>query len=135
MNLNWQQTNNTFICKSNEKTEYPVSDTVNLCVAKASSLLDQSINDDSRFFLIEWDKVKCELTISVTDDTKTKDSDYVVRCRFVQLEKIACAENEIEWIENVQVAASNYLTTDPDFLRFSLIALFTHEQRDHCRML
>ena len=135
MNINWQQTNNTFTCTSIEKTEYPVSDTVNICVAKASSMLDQSISDDSQFFLIEWNKIKCELSISVTDNSKTKDSDYKVSCHFVELEKIACAENEVEWIENIQVAASNYLTTDADFLRFSLIALFTHEQRDGCRML
>ena len=91
--------------------------------------------DDSQFFLIEWNKTKCELSISVTDNSKTNDSEHVVRCHFVELEKIACAQNEVEWIENIQVAASNYLTTDADFLRFSLIALFTHEQRDCCRML
>ncbi|MCJ8313376.1 MAG: hypothetical protein HRU38_14240 [Saccharospirillaceae bacterium] len=135
MNITWKQNNNTFTYESIEKTEYPVSDTVNFCVEKASALLDKSISDESQFFLVEWNKTKCELTISVTDQTKTKDSDYVVSCHFVELEKIANADNEVEWIENIQFAASNYLTTDADFLRFSLIALFTSEQRDYCRML
>ncbi|BCE00351.1 hypothetical protein [Marinicellulosiphila megalodicopiae] len=135
MTINWQQKDNIIIGSCPEKTEYPVNDAVATCIEQAASILDKTIQDESQFFLLEWNKTKCELSIVVTDTSKTKDSEFAVKCHFDELEKIITSENEIEWIENVQVAASNYLTTCPNFLKFSLIAVFTHEDRNYCRLL
>lgn len=55
------------------------------CLDKALSFLDQNVNDDSLFFLCEWNMKSCELSIVVTDETKSVDSPHRINCIFTGL--------------------------------------------------
>ena len=101
---------------------------IDACIEKACGLLENNIQDDSRYMLFGWDVDTSTLTIVVTDDEKERDSRNVVQCHFIVTAKQLDPEDIQFWIKD-------YLTTCAPFLRYSLIAAFHRESRVSCVLL
>ena len=101
---------------------------IDASIEKACDLLENNIQDDSRYLLFGWDATVATLTIVVTDDEKQLDSRDVVQCRFTATDKPLDPEDIQYWIKD-------YLTTCAPFLRYSLIAAFHRESRANCTLL
>ncbi|WP_428818351.1 hypothetical protein [Microbulbifer sp. MCCC 1A16149] len=109
-------------------SEHEVQKAVEACIDKACDLLEQNIQDDSRYLLFEWNPKTSTLAIVVTDDGKERDSRDVVQCHFVAND-IALNPDDIQfWIRD-------YLTTCTQFLHYSLIAAFHCDSRADCTLL
>ncbi|GAA5445079.1 hypothetical protein Misp06_03272 [Microbulbifer sp. NBRC 101763] len=115
--------------KSNAITDSDVYQDLTETLGMAVSKLNESINDSSLYFLIRWESASSTLTISITDDSRKKDSDIVVRCHFLALEPSEA------FTENLRFWCKEYLSTDQGFSQFSLVALFADKSRDSAVIL
>jgi len=105
---------------SGERTEFAIQ----MSIDKAVSLLSDNINDNSRYFLVEWDEVNSNLRILVTDDSKQTDSKYVVTCQIPP-----------HTSDDIKYWVKDYLTTCSEFFKFSLVAVFQCGTRDKLELL
>ena len=115
------------------------------CINKAVELLPKNINDNSRYFLFEWDIVYSTLTVVTTDDSKESDSRHIVKCIMSTLDErmnnLASTSEEKwevkteEFSQLVRGWIHNYLTTCNGFMKYSLIAIFHNESRKNTKLL
>jgi len=104
--------------------------------AKAIALLDKNIQDDSLYLLFEWDSTKAQLSIVVTDDTKSQDSPLLACDAFtLSNEEMNVAIRTKELEEKIYFWLHDYLTTAKDFFRYSLVAIFHASNRANTRLL
>ncbi|MBB5210638.1 hypothetical protein [Microbulbifer hydrolyticus] len=101
---------------------------IDACIDKACGLLENNIQDDSRYMLFGWNVDTSTLTIVVTDDEKEHDSRNVVQCQFTATDESLDPEDIHYWIKDC-------LTTCAPFLQYSLIAAFHQESRASCTLL
>lgn len=119
-----------------EYDESGINAAVILSIDKAVSLLCKNIDDNSRYFIFEWDVVHSILSIAVTNDKKESDAPEVVQCCFSGLaENITAANEKSEITENVKDIARDYLTTCPGFFNYSLVAIFHTDGRSQSVLL
>lgn len=112
-------------------------------IEKAVTCLPKNIEDNSRYFLFEWQTESSSLTIVVTDDTKKNDSLYRVTCKMTALnhtlskrELASSTEDKIEaYSDFVKYFVKDYLTTCSSFMQFSLVAIFHNKHRDQTQLL
>ena len=157
MNLNWKENKGSnpkapatgehisHYSECTETSEDAIKAAIALCVEKAVSLLDVNLKDESMYLMFEWDNTDSELTIVVTDQTKQRDSDNIVKCHFTALNKTMALDNfqsEEEWklavneyAEDVNFLIRDYLTTCTSFLKYSLIAAFHSGNRSASKLL
>ncbi len=122
---------------SAQGTHYTLADTTSLslkdgletCAAKAISLLDKNIQDDSLYLLFEWNENTSELNIVVTDANKQLDSPFSVGAHFNAQEKSAATTDLIKFL------LSDYLASCSAFFRYSLVAIFHASDRKHSNLL
>lgn len=119
-----------------------LKDTLETCAAKAISLLDKNIQDDSLYLLFEWNANTAELNIVVTNADKQQDSPFSVGAHFTTLhqeiqllpltERTAKTEatNEL-----VKFLLSDYLASCSAFFRYSLVAIFHSSTRANSNLL
>ncbi len=132
-----------YLSNSDDSNDASLQRAVQESIDKAISLFADNILDNSRYFICEWDVVYSTLTIVVTDDSKLLDSKYIVKCLMVALDdEVNCINSDPdgnvktkEYAENIKYWISNYLTTNSDFMKYSLIALFHCESRDKTELL
>ncbi len=118
-------------------THYTLTDTAKLslkegveaCAAKAISLLDNNIQDDSLYLLCEWNENTADLNIVVTDASKQQDSPFSVGANFEVQEKPEATS------ELIQFLLSDYLASCSAFFRYSLVAIFHSSTRDNSNLL
>ncbi len=120
----------------------PLKDALETCAAKAISLLDENIQDESLYLLFEWNAIHADLSIAVTDASKQQDSSINVSTRFAQLqhELQSLPENEQQekitaTNELVKFLLSDYLASCSAFFRYSLVAIFHSSTRDNSQLL
>lgn len=101
---------------------------------KAAQLLVDNIEDDSLYLLFIWEPEHSLLTAVVTDDTKQNDAVHVVRCDFPES---TASTHSIDdpFSSSLSFWIRDYLTTSSEYMRFSLVALFTDSTRDVTGML
>jgi hypothetical protein len=123
-----------------------LKDALEICAAKAISLLDKNIQDDSLYLLFEWNAYTAELNIVVTDAGKQQDSPISVGAHFAELQQQSRREIESQPIEaqEEKTAASNelikffisdYLASCSVFFRYSLVAIFHCSTRSNSNLL
>ncbi|WP_370978278.1 hypothetical protein [Agaribacterium sp. ZY112] len=105
---------------------------VTQCIDKSVSYLSENIDEQSQYYLCEWNLIHPTLTIVVTDDKKENDGPIVIKCYFNGLDELAHAD---EHADNIRFLISNYLTTCSGFMRYSLIAVFNTGERSDCSLL
>lgn len=139
MQIEWSSNNRTSDANDNEKQiihfvsnpeHFTTKELVEGCVEKATSLLHINIEDESLYFLIEWNQQDKQLSIVVTDDSKQKDSKELTQCKLTD-DTQSCDE----LAENIQYWARDYLTTFDAFINYSLVALFHQDTRQKTRLL
>lgn len=128
------QINHYSRCESSD--EPTVKEAVKQTVEKAISYLYDNINDDSLYFLVEWDSTNSSLKIVVTDETKNNESQHHVCCDFFA-ENNNTGEKQTHTIDvsSIQYWARDILTTDTQYIRFSLVAIFSQGNRQHTQLL
>lgn len=97
----------------------------------ALSLLGESINDDSLYCLFEWDDEQSQLTIVVTDHSKSNDGKHIVTIQFNGLNQASFEEK----VEALKFWLRDHLTTSGDYLKFSLVAGFTRNKRETIELM
>ena len=119
-----------------------LKDELETCAAKAISLLDKNIQDDSLYLLFEWNARTAELNVVVTDAGKQQDSPFSVGAHFpalqqeIQLLPVADQEAKIETInEWIKFLLSDYLASCSAFFRYSLVAIFHSSTRSNSNLL
>lgn len=114
-----------------DSAERDVQAAVDACAEYAFALLDENIADDSMYCLFIWDSEKVALTIVVTDESKTQDGKHQVTMSFSAFPDI---EDE-DPADTVKYWITDYLTTCPSFLAFSLLAGFVRGERDRVELM
>lgn len=125
--------------------DFSVKPIIEECIDKSISYFPSNINDESLFFLCEWDCVYSILTIVVTDDKKENDSPHIIKCCFNGIDKqFKNIRNSTEdrWQEAANSYSSkvkgwikDYLTTCSGFMDYSLVAAFHSEERSASELL
>jgi len=114
-----------------DSTERDVQAAVDACAEYAFALLDENITDDAMYCLFTWDSEKNALTIAVTDESKAQDGKHHVTMTFSSFPDV---EGE-EPADTVKYWLTDYLTTCPSFLAFSLLAGFVRGARDRVELM
>ena len=158
MSLNWKEHNNanpqaptntpehlTYLAQAHEYDTKGLNSAVACSIDKAVSLLNDNINEHSRYLIFEWDITCSVLTIVVTDDKKENDSAKVVQCCFTALDnKLKAVKNTAlsEWeseanryAECMKDTIRDYLTTCHTFFSYSLVAIFHTDGRSNSALL
>lgn len=115
-----------------------VANDIDAALEKAVSFLNANVKNESRYFLVEWDRSSSILRLAVTDDRKLQDATDVVCCRFAALNQqlqAQGAEAVEQCSEKVQFWLKDYLSSCAAFMDYSLVAVFTDSTRDRVRML
>ena len=105
---------------------------------KAMALLNANVKNESRYFLVEWDRVNAVLRLAVTNDRKAQDAVDVVTCRFTALYQRLQMEGESAaeaCSDKINFYAKDYLSTCTGFMDYSLVAMYTDGARNEARML
>lgn len=105
---------------------------------KAMALLNANVKNESRYFLVEWDRENAVLRLAVTNDRKAQDAADVVTCRFMMLHQRLQTEDEPAvdaCSDKVNFYAKDYLSTCTGFMDYSLVAMYTDGSRNDVRML
>ncbi|WP_320838327.1 hypothetical protein [Zhongshania sp.] len=113
------------------------------CVEHAVALLAENINDDSLYFMFEWDNTASTLAIVVTDDSKSRDAKHRVLCDLSAMNaKMKQLAESDQWkyqgesfADIVKHALHDYLTTCTGFMRYSLVAVFHQGSRQQTELL
>ncbi len=115
-----------------------LKDDMEEALEKAMALLNANVKNESRYFLVEWDRANAVLRLAVTNDRKAQDAADVVTCRFAALQQRlqTADESAIEACsDKVNFFAKDYLSTCAGFMDYSLVAMYTDSSRNETRML
>lgn len=104
---------------------------INESLDKAIALFPNNIQDDSLYFLTEWDETTSTLNLLITDDTKKIESKEVVRCQFLKTNN----DQDESTSDDIKYWIRDYLTTSSGFIRFSLVAAFGTGNRERMELL
>ena len=125
---------------SSEKDDLKLA--IEACAEKAISLLEENIQDDSLYFMFEWDSTCTTLTVILTDASKQQDAPERFTASFSglhnHLARLALNEREEQiqkYIELIKFWLYDYLTTSTAFLQYSLVAIFHSSSRDQSELL
>lgn len=136
MALNWtiENTTDNHIIHSavcSETSEQSIQAAVDACSEFAFTFLKDNIEDNSMYCLFDWNSSEAQLTITVTDDTKQKDAEHIVKMKFTGFESESAEDQE----DTVKYWIKDMLTTSLAFLKFSLVAGFTRGSRQRVELL
>ncbi|MGS2717288.1 hypothetical protein ACVBE9_03895 [Eionea flava] len=123
-------------CKNNN--EAAIKHAVNQTLEKAISYLYDNIQDDSLYFLVEWNNDDQSLAVVVTDDSKQKESKHKVHCDFSEIGNSKVVDENTPSpidVSSIQYWARDLLTTDTQYIRFSLVAIFSQGDRQKTQLL
>jgi hypothetical protein len=138
--INWSCSDNNaagdekiHFAECTDQLDVDIQHFINGAIDQAIGIIPQSIRDDARYLLFTWDDAAAELTIVSTDDDKVNDAKECVRVCIHHW----CQQDgaSAEQVENVHFWIRDYLTTCPEFLHYSLIAVFTCGDRASARLL
>lgn len=115
-----------------ESSEHGVEQAVLNCMEKATQLLSESIENNAMYCLFIWqEKPSLSLTILVTDESKALDGKHIVEIQFTEI----TGDLGDGLAEKVKFWIRDNLTTNRQFLLFSLVAGFARNGRDRIELL
>lgn len=138
MNLDWQEQasaeQKVFFSTLDSNEDDNIKAALKESIEKATDFLHLNIHDDSMYFMFGWDDSNSTLTLSVIDETKSKQSEYVVKCCFSALAQELASEPDSskqakiqDQAESIRFLAKDYLTTCRSFHQYSLVAAYYRE--------
>src|SRR5690554_1661401 len=153
MSLNWSlsEGHNPFVsndphaaegrfhhAQSNAMDDSALVNDTDAALDKAVSFLNANVKNESRYFLVEWNRPSSTLRLAVTDDAKLEDGADVVVLGFTALNAKIQTAGDLErelYSEKMQFWVKEYLSICAGFMDYSLVAVFTDSTRDRVRML
>lgn len=132
------QTNTFHIALVTETSETTIKKCVEACAEKAVQMLNENIQDNSLYLLCEWNPTEADLSICVTDSTKTLDSPHTIHCTFSGIaESLACADQaeQQNYAELIKFWLHDYLSSYAPFFNYSLVAIFHSSTREQTELL
>ncbi|MFT6222083.1 MAG: hypothetical protein ACJA0C_001491 [Candidatus Endobugula sp.] len=126
----------------NEPNEAAIKDVIDGSIERAIDCLHENIQDDSLYFLVEWNDAESSLTIIVTDDSKQKESPHKIVSDFSRVmgQEIGSVmshttkDSNVD-IDKIQYWVRDFLTTSTGFIRFSLVAIFSRGDRNNTLLM
>ncbi len=112
-------------------TQLSLKDGLEACAAKAISLLNDNIQDESLYLLFEWNPQASSLNVVVTDASKQQDAPISVGADFEQTDIGTDTDNT----EQVKFLLSDYLASYSAFFCYSLVAIFHGSNRADTSLL
>lgn len=104
---------------------------INSVIDRAIAIIPQSMNDNARYLLFSWNQQDACLEVVTTDDNKVQDSLESIKTHIAQWH----AATGCDQSETMHYWIRDYLTTCPEFLHYSLIAIFCEGDRSKTRLL
>lgn len=102
-------------------------------VERAIAIIPQSLRDNGRYLLFDWNPQQASLTIVTTNDDKSIDAPESVQVIINDWQQRGGA-SEAQSAE-LQFWLRDYLTTAAAFLHFSLIAIYCEGDRRQTRLM
>ena len=102
-------------------------------VERAIAIIPQSLRQDGRYLLFDWNARSATLSIVTTDDSKSNDSPEAVEVVITPWQQQGGANTEQS--ADLQYWLHDYLTTASAFLQFSLIAVYCEGDRQRTQLL
>ena len=131
MTLDWTIEHDTLHTAAfSDPSPASMASVINNMMEKAISLLNDNTKNESRYLLLEWTTSKKILSVVVTDDTKSQDSDHIIKLAFT-----GNLNDADEFIGDLKFYSKDFLTTCDDFMNYSLIAAFCIDGRDKAQLL
>jgi hypothetical protein len=124
----WTQENNSngqvlHKAVSVAKTQDSIKLVVLACADQAFSLFDDNVKDESMYCLFDWNFGQQELTISITDPSKSRSAKHIVQLTLENYDAYLSDKHEQQ--EQIQLWLHNHLTTSAEFFQYSLVAAIT----------
>ncbi|MET4000432.1 hypothetical protein [Marinobacterium sp. MBR-109] len=117
-----------------------VKDAIEAALERAIGYLDANVKNESLYFMVEWALPSSTLRLAVTDERKCQDSSEVVSCRFSELNQQLHQGGDLQaeaqaLSDKVKFWAKDYLSTNTEFMNYSLVALYTDGTRAEAKLL
>jgi hypothetical protein len=107
---------------------------INSAIDRAIAIIPQSMQDNARYLLFNWDSNKACLKVVTTDDDKSHDAPESIQLDIPAWQVSAgsvCSEQS----DTLHYWIRDYLTTCAEFLHYSLIAVYCEGDRKRTRLL
>lgn len=115
---------------------------IEACAAKAVSLLDKNIQEDSLYLLCEWSAQETQLSIVLTNAEKQQDAPFTVSTKLPDLQLSLAALSDLERSEKIEALndsvkflLSDFLASYNPFFSYSLVAIFHSSSRAETSLL
>lgn len=140
--LNWIINNNngktTHCAVTSETSEPVVKELVEAVATKAIASLNENIQENSLYLLCEWHPTQAQLTISLTDASKTQDAPITFQCVFSGVAD-ALAQADLSTQENysalIKYWLHDFLSSYSPFFSYSLVAIYHASTRNQTELL
>lgn len=107
---------------------------INQLIEHTMNIIPPGLRDDARYLLFDWDCDSAILTVTSTNDDKTRDApDQISSC--LQNWRNPEPDKAEEHTASLRYWIRDYLTTCPAFLSYALIAVFCEGDRSQARLL
>jgi hypothetical protein len=115
----------------NDPGDAAVQSFINSAIDRAIAIIPQSMQDNARYLLFNWDSDKACLKVVTTDDDKSHDAPESIQLDIPAWQVAAGSEQS----DKLHYWIRDYLTTCAEFLHYSLIAVYCEGDRKRTRLL
>lgn len=139
--INWQALGDTstdtpliHYVQCDDPQDTVVQSFINSAIDRSIAIIPQSMHDDARYLLFNWDPYKASLTAVTTDDAKSHDAPESIQLD-IPAWQVSTSSEAPRQTEKLHYWIRDYLTTCAEFLHYSLIAVYCEGDRSKTRLL
>jgi hypothetical protein len=118
----------------NDPGDVAVQSFIDSAIDRAIAIIPQSMHENARYLLFNWDSNKACLKVVTTDDDKSHDAPESIQLDIPAWE-VGDGSIGSEQSEKLHYWIRDYLTTCAEFLHYSLIAVYCEGDRSNTRLL
>jgi hypothetical protein len=139
--IHWQTRGDTTVdsplihyAQCNDPQDTVVQSFINDSIDRAIAIIPQSMHEDARYLLFNWDPYTASLTAVTTDDDKSRDAPESIQ---LDISAWLASTDSVTAVqtETLHFWIRDYLTTCAEFLHYSLIAVYCEGDRSKTRLL
>jgi hypothetical protein len=139
--INWQTHGDTsadtpliHYAQCHDPQDAAVQSFINSAIDRAIAIIPQSMHENARYLLFNWDGNKACLTAVTTDDNKSHDAPESIQLD-IPAWQVSAGSVSTEQSDTLHYWIRDYLTTCAEFLHYSLIAVYCEGDRSNTRLL
>jgi hypothetical protein len=118
----------------NDPEDAVVQSFINSAIERAIAIIPQSMHENARYLLFNWDSNKSCLNVVTTDDDKSHDAPESIQLDIPAWQSSTGSVTG-EQSDTLHYWIRDYLTTCAEFLHYSLIAVYCEGDRSNTRLL